>query len=334
MKKFKMVLCITLTMIMLLSSNAFAYASSNGSIITDATQYVENYFNEKGQANILKYLRGIMTDQQIASQLFNKSMFSTRMNEYLKVKELQAIPNTKLKEMGYKDEEIKELKQKDYKKMALEFKEMSYKELKEKGFSDEKINALRSYDGSEQALAALTSNCDVIVWYDTDYSYYSTSADRTYVKIQYNWFWDGYPWGYKSSDIMSFTWSEFMYLTSASNATCTIGYKTHDDSKFLGFRTQSVSVNDPVGSCYFEFPFETSINGYDGYAQNGAGVINISKSGRVYEIGLIAGYGHTTEVLGSPSVTFGNPPSLSLTYSTCMVKTDQEYIYLSTIPVR
>ena len=85
-------------------------------------------------------------------QILNDSEETETINEYLKLKELNKKSESKLREIGYSDQDIKQIR--EYKEAFSEnideLNELSNEFLSGLGYDNEQINIIRNFDGSEE----------------------------------------------------------------------------------------------------------------------------------------------------------------------------------------
>jgi hypothetical protein len=217
---------------------------------------------------------------------------SYSINEYELVKKLKTCSDETLKEKGYSDSDIKEIKTIDFAERIKERAKLSDKQLKELKYTDEQIQIFRNFSGSEKEMIALAATVNGSVMQDT--YYYDSAANRTYFTLGFSWYWSSLPF-VALTDIVGIGWTEFMYLNTSTTYTyekvmyvnCENSADTYYSSKISAY------PNSQTGTCSFKHK-ATVVNSsqIQYWSESGYGYVKLDKSGRVPEVGAKMSYGH------------------------------------------
>ena len=135
-------------------------------------------------------------------QILNDSEETETINEYLKLKELNKKSESKLREIGYSDQDIKQIR--EYKEAFSEnideLNELSNEFLSGLGYDNEQINIIRNFDGSEEQMIRASATCTVTR--SKDSFYYDKTNKATNLVVNFSFKWNGAPL-FRGTDLMA-----------------------------------------------------------------------------------------------------------------------------------
>jgi len=250
-------------------------------------------------------------------------------NEYDMYKSFMKKSDETLKNEGYSDTEIKSMKSQDYvsrlTKKVEKCNKLDEGTLRKLGYSKEQIKMIREYNGSEEQVYALSAS----LWLSTYVLSYSKSSSYSQVTCRTDFTWTSCP-VWLETDIVAATWSEGLYAETSSSYTYG-KYDYYDEWTDTYDRTIRPSVSPCLNtgiSMKVDMGFHNNdIGGL--YAKKGSLGYKMSRQALVEQISIEAKYGHQQWVV-SPSVSFGLPSSISISFnSTCNEEaTNYKYVDL------
>lgn len=221
----------------------------------------------------------------------------TKINEYEFMNKLKNKSDSQLKQQGFSDLQVKEIRNTDIKAKVYELSKMSKDEIKKQGFSDNQTEKIKNFKGTDAELAAMAASCTI---YSNLNSYnYSSRDNRTYASVGFSFGWNARPI-IDFTDIIGVCWSEGFYFSGGS---ASLHYEYSLDTSL----TYNTSVNfTQVGlgnsACSLKVPVNPS--GYY-YLNSGSGSVSISKSGKVNEFSMLFDYGHN-QINATPEIKLVN----------------------------
>jgi hypothetical protein len=233
----------------------------------------------------------------------------TILNEYEYIKALKAQTDEELKKNGFSDEEVKKVKELDYKKELKERSKLANEKLKNMGYTKEQIKLLREYDGSEESVQALAATATI--------TSNLISASSSQYKVNFNWSWSSCP-VYLLDDVISCVWK----ATNQSGANANIAYTSANhtiyykmvETGYTYSSTGSITRKDDYHmiAMYFDMGDSSGTMGTT-YAYKGGGSVTLTApvSGSISEIMMRFEYGHTY-VAFKPSVSFSSSGSYGI----------------------
>lgn len=339
MKRVLRGMAIVLSATLLLSANAFA--KSPTALTNEQARKLLSPPKISGQ-----------TVQEQYNYVASKNQ-SYQVNEYDLYKSLISQTDEALGKKGMSKPDIQKLRTFDYKKAIIDRSKESIDTLKAQGYSDAKISALKSF-AANSAKSTTTENSDIVSSnaaiaasigslsatltssvnpFNPSYYRYNDGTGK-YVYITAQWAWNQLPFC-TSTDVYALSWSASDSAGHPLNTTIPSWLAAPID---LTYRDTGITHD---GQHYFT-PSSTPITYEDGYSiqdyYHGASnkievlrsdldsatmywasagsymlVLQPDGSSPIYHVQVRGTYGHTS--LGSPSVSFAIPPSVSISFS-------------------
>ncbi|EOD00383.1 hypothetical protein [Caldisalinibacter kiritimatiensis] len=231
--------------------------------------------------------------------LFKKH--NLKFNEYQYFKELQSKSMNELKEMGFSNDKIRELKEFDYVKAIKERAKLSKEELKKLGYNDEQISIFKNFNETEEEVIALSAelNEDFYVFV----SGRDTAEPYSYITLFLEFEWSSCPiW--TLSDAIGISWSDGMKVNmNGTNFTVNyVGGSTSYDWDVPLNVTPGTGIDAKWG-------LRDSLTG--SWAKSGEGYIAINRYEYLNDVEIVFKYAHgivypnlSVSVYGTPSVSF------------------------------
>lgn len=266
------------------------------------------------------------------------------------IKELKLKGDEELLLLGMTKEEIKELREYDLLKeidkelkrrskldsetlINMGYNEEEIKQLKTGYIKDGKVFEYDSNDGIETFLIGISSVHDdggggFVGGTDTGTFLGSTLTlttrrvfrnDGTAI-IEYFWSWNRLP---VTGDrgIIGIAWQgscpKGYVLTPEINESQSYNRMTYRGNTRTYTETKPFTVLNLESNVRVRFDYHTWINGQSAWAREGSGRIRIDRTGteRLNRLNLRISYGHVHLAVGQPTFTVGSPPGLSMTFS-------------------
>ena len=242
-------------------------------------------------------------------QILNDSEETETINEYLKLKELNKKSESKLREIGYSDQDIKQIR--EYKEAFSEnideLNELSNEFLSGLGYDNEQINIIRNFDGSEEQMIRASATCTVTR--SKDSFYYDKTNKATNLVVNFSFKWNGAPL-FRGTDLMAVSNGERMYFHN--NSYLNVSYQPLNSSGVSSSKKISASI-DGAGNTGASFKFKVLGNNGLTYAKSGQGKVYLHRKNEdIKQVGVGVTYGHSTLSI-SPSVSF--PASAGISFS-------------------
>ena len=247
----------------------------------------------------------------------------TCYNEYEFITQLQGATVDELDELGYTDEEIKEIQLFDYKDALTDRANMPDAQLRGMGYSDAQINMLNEFaDGEadfESVARATSATCSGRIYRSA-----STSSTITFV---YAWNWNIAPtWVLEDRAAVGYigidsTGSFKAIKADSSTSSCTLRYTYSFNDGTTSVVTEaanSFSVSSYGASCTYDEGQVLGNNTYYKWMSSGQMKIKTTKVGnytfsKIYAMGKVA---HKTfNIAVTPSVTFGTSSGVQVVFS-------------------
>ncbi len=286
-----------LTTLLLLASSFASFANHDALLAEEAYLRIE---------------KEMQTQQVISSE---------SKNEIELFMDLQATTPEVLKEKGYSDKEIKEIKaldiEKEFKKELMRRSKLDKKALKAKGYSDEQISQIQSLTGEEPLAELLALAATVTCSNSLKHHTYDSSKNKTYFAINFSWSWNYEP-AITSKDVIGLGWNSNFVMDNAGNTDYNKHYKKYVHTANENNTTHSTSSLSEVNINTTEDKFDVAYlrsgsMDYDYYyCKSGNGTISLSETGKITEAKCAFQYGHDTYGF-TPSVSA--PWGLSFTIS-------------------
>lgn len=217
------------------------------------------------------------------------------INEYELIKKLKAESDDKLKEKGYSDNEIKEIRNFDFVEKIKERSKLSDEQLKNLKYTDEQIKIFRNFSGSEEEIIALSATVNGSIMKDS--YYYDSVANRTYFTLGFSWYWSYCPF-ITLTDVIGVGWTEFMYINPSTTYTYEkVKYSNYEYSPDYYYSSKiSAYPNSQTGTCSFEHAMwiYNAMNDIYYWSESGYGYVKLDKIGNVPEVGAKVSYGHSS----------------------------------------
>lgn len=227
------------------------------------------------------------------------------VNEYLKMKELKSKSNNVLKSIGFKDDEIKNLKELSYSEYIEGLDAKEDKELKGLGYDDKQIDMIRNFQGTEAEMVALSATLTVTASTMDIYDVSTTTYSGTRMNV--GWSWSSRPF-WLFTDYLGVAWSDGFYTDTTE---IYITYKNiNTGNTYLSGPINTKRV--PGAGCTADLQMQKVISHYDyDWACSGGGTIVIYYPGKKTSFEWIVEYGHTyitatggVDIEGIPSISF------------------------------
>ncbi|QWU16655.1 hypothetical protein SAMN04487895_12355 [Paenibacillus sophorae] len=251
----------------------------------------------------------------------------TVTNEYDMYKKFNSKSDEQLINEGFSEEKIKELRSVDYKKEIKEkadkLAKVDVKLLKDLGYTQEQIKDIKNYTGTEEQLYSISATLALSTYYGTS----SKSSTYSQVNFRTDWTWSSAPINL-FTDALAVPWSEGMYLDTASSYT--FGkYDLYDEWSEAYQQTQTVPVQADLNrGAYIKIDMGYHNNDIGGlYAKKGKFGYKIFKSALVNEVAVQPTYGHAA--VGIPAISISFPAGLSVDFSIGTSTEAQNYKYQS-----
>ncbi|MCR4431934.1 MAG: hypothetical protein NUV45_13070 [Tepidanaerobacteraceae bacterium] len=260
-----------------------------------------------------------------ASNDNTKNKVTININEYIHLKQLKEKTDSDLKELGYSENEITEIRNFDYAEKLRERSKLDKNTLHNLGYTEDQINKLKNFSGTEEEIIALASLLDLTA--ETVYFQYNSSENKTYFRVKWAWQWSAAPFE-MDEDIIAIGWDPNMYIdTSTAYTYHKVRYRNYREGNTF-YKSKSV---DPVAaSGAAQSTWDMCINvssqplDYD-WSDYGYGYIRLSKVGRVSEAAMKISYGHSTVDL-APGIGYPFNIGFSIVPDSCK-EYDYEYIH-------
>ena len=241
------------------------------------------------------------------------------INEYQAFKELQSTSMEELRQNGYTEREISQIKSFNYRDALLERAQKSESELRAYGYTNSEIETLKSYlEGkpiTEEFLLASSAQCTS--------KFESTSASSSSISLRYVWEWSKVPI-YTLDDMVALRWQgvddaghELILRRGSSYCKVNYYYLLSGDKETT--RNFSPEADPDFNAIHCGFYVMTSkFDPYtEAWAKSGELGVKLDKSGYlgINYINVAGKYGHATTTLGaSIGVNYPNP-ALSISFT-------------------
>ncbi|MTI67834.1 MAG: hypothetical protein FH753_14710 [Firmicutes bacterium] len=314
-KKVSLVLIISL--IMLLPLTGFAVTGGNN---TEKP-------TELGKIGRDKLIKMTLKEHETLSfEELSKQEGSITYNEYYLLKKLKKKTNKELKEKGYTDKKIKEIKEFDFAKKVKKLSKKSVKELSKIGYNHERIEAIKSVENietneiSDVTLATVGSNVTINLT-GNNYEKTGTYGDgETSIYLKAVWAWDWFP-SCQGTDIVAAIWGKDF------NCDVSESFTIVTEKDYLGNigPTDTVYIEDkkPNTAAYYHIDIPDGNAWCFGTSwfrlyNNDSGISSFEAK---------AAYGHSI-ITGTPSVSFPSALSISFNKDTIEMDSDpEEFVY-------
>ena len=222
-------------------------------------------------------------------------VYTHSQDEYTMIKKLQTSSTNELKEMGYSDEEIQEIKQLNYEEALYERAQLPENELRDLGHTDEQIAFMKNYDGRPLTNDEINLMSAELV--ETTYPpIWPDSASATKVVCHYYWEWKSKPviYGTAIKDVAVIAWAGLdasgddlpLEINTAEASAVSNYYK---DGALYMQHAQTVRVGDAWESAYVSIPG----NYLGGWAKSGYFIVPIEPAisgDRIEKVQFAASY--------------------------------------------
>ncbi len=279
MKKF--VYFFTL-FVLILSSNVFAKELTIG----DSPQNViiKDYMQELYEIN--------------SNTNLTKNSTTYTITEFDLLENLKSKTDVELKEQGFSQNQIDDLRKANFEKEVLNLQKLSNDELLIKGFSQNQIDDIKNYDKNNKLKSKTTlrnlSGKLTLTYTLLDY-YYSSSNNRTYCRIRLKWRWNTNPL-FTFHDMVAQLISENMYMNPSTSYHRVYYYKSNESHFFKNIKYNMETDGNTTSFMRSKFDMNTFYPGGPdpgNIAKLGFAYFGWSKYGKINEISTVTKYGHS-----------------------------------------
>lgn len=261
---------------------------------------------------------------------FEKGVQVQVISEYQAIKNLKSKSDNELRNIGYTDKEIMDLRNFDYKNAIEKRAKLDKETLKSMGYSDKKVEQLKNFSGTEGEVIALSASAYIYSSF-----YYTTNGARDWY-INFNWNWADYPF-YNKTDIIGVRVLGSVNGTVAacspipSGSYATIKYCSDRNisrvltTSTVGFSFVDTSAGKYTIPMYGGIAYDSAVgSNVNIYAMSGYGSLHVNNSAPMDRLTWRMEYGHSTSS-GTPTISVSTSGSVSFGWKSGTSTTTEDY---------
>ena len=234
-----------------------------------------------------------MTTATFANVIPSSKQSCYTISEFDMLETLAKESKSELKQDGYSQEEIAEIKEYEtlYQKHIEELGNLSDERLRNWGYSEEELSIIRNFQGTTEEMRALSAKVTINIT-DENFKFQSKETYTTGT-LNYSWNWTKKPMS-QATDLIAFAWNDWAVKASSSYVKyydMTTGVLTKGEP---AQKIQPTSVVSGVGGNGYKFPL---VQG-NLFAKEGNGYFKLQSDVHIAKdcyYGMA--YGHTTLAL-------------------------------------